>query len=120
MNKTKTLRLLGAVAAAALTLPAVAQPAAPKLLAVVGPNDTISLKKGSAAVRTLKAGTYTIVVRDRADDHNFRLAGPGVRKQTGIASTGTVTWTVRFQRGKMYRFWCDPHAGEMKGSFRVV
>ncbi len=111
---------LATLAAAALSLAPAAAAAPPKLIATVGPNDTISLKTASgAAVRSLKAGVYTIVVRDRADDHNFRLVGPGVSKQTSIAGTGTATWRVRFVAGKTYRFWCAPHAADMRGTFRT-
>jgi hypothetical protein len=112
--------LTAGAAVAALALPGGAAAATPKLFATVGPNDTISLKTASgAAVRSVKAGTYAIVVRDRADDHNFVLRGPGVSKATGVGTTGTVTWRVKFLRGKTYTFVCAPHAGEMRGSFRA-
>ena len=57
-----------AVAATALALVASigAAPAAVKLSGSVGPGETIVLKKGAARVKTLKAGRYTIVVRDRS------------------------------------------------------
>jgi hypothetical protein len=32
---------------------------------------------------------------------------------------GTRTWRVRLAKGKTYRFVCDPHADEMRGSFRT-
>ena len=106
------------VGALALALPG--QAATPRLLATVGPNDTIALRtSGGARVRNLRPGVYTVTVRDRSDEHNFRITGPGVRKATGVESTGTVTWKVRLARGKVYRFVCDPHSDEMRGSFRV-
>ena len=117
MSKRSTL--IATIAAAAALAAAPAQAATPKLIATVGPNDTISLKTAAgAAVRALKPGTYTIVVRDRADDHNFILRGAGVSKSTGVGATGTTTWRVRLVAGT-YRFWCGPHSDEMKGSFRV-
>lgn len=67
----------------------------------------------------MKAGVYSIVVRDRAAEHDFRLAGPGVSKAIGVGFIGTQTWKVRLARGKTYRFLCDPHSDEMVGSFRV-
>jgi len=89
-----------------------------KLVATVGPGYTISLKRGGRKVTTLKPGLYTIVVRDRAAIHNFRLIGPGVNKATGIAFVGTKTWRLRLKAG-LHRFRCDPHRTMMRGSFRV-
>jgi plastocyanin len=70
------------------------------------------------AVKSLKAGLYRIVVRDRSRFHNFHLTGPGVNRRTGVAFVGTQTWTVRVRKGT-YRFVCDPHRQFMKGSFGV-
>ncbi len=79
--------------------------------------DRVSLKTASGApVRSVKAGTYNIVVNDRSSDHNFRLGG----RATGVDSTGRTVWKgVRLVRGKTYTYVCDPHADEMRGSFRV-
>ena len=41
---------------------------------------TITMNK-----KTVKAGTYVIIIRDRSAIHNFRLTGPGVNKATGLA-----------------------------------
>lgn len=106
------------VAALAFAMPGTA--ATPKLVATVGPGETITLRTAAGApVRSLRAGVYTVVVKDSSDEHNFRIVGPGVRKATGVGSTGTVTWKVRLLRGKAYRFQCDPHADDMRGSFRA-
>ena len=40
------------------------------------PGFTITLKKGTAKVKTLKAGTYKITVNDSSNIHNFHLNGP--------------------------------------------
>ena len=93
----------------------------PTLTGTVGPSATISLRTPSGArVKRLKAGRYRIVVRDRSAMHNFHLLGPGVNKKTGVGFRGTVTWTVTFRKGKTYRFVCDPHAKQMRGSFRAT
>jgi plastocyanin len=110
--------LLAAVIAA-LVAAAAASAAPVKLSGVVGPGFTISLKKGSKKVTTLKAGKYTIVVADKSNIHNFHLTGPGVNKKTGVGSTGTTTWTVTLKKGT-YKFICDPHKTIMKGSFKVT
>lgn len=91
-----------------------------RLNGAVGPGFTISLRSAAGArVSSLGAGRYRIVVRDRSSMHNFHLRGPGVNRRTGIAFRGTATWTVRLRAGGRYRFWCDPHATQMRGSFRV-
>jgi hypothetical protein len=112
--------LAATLAALACVAPTGAAAATPKLVATVGPGHTISLRTASGApVRSVKAGLYTIVVRDKADDHDFRLVGPGLNKATGVEWMGTRTWRVRLAKGKTYRFVCDPHADEMRGSFRA-
>jgi len=91
-----------------------------KLKGTVGPGFTITLKKGTAKVKTLKAGKYSITVSDKSNIHNFHLKGPGVNKV--ISATpfmGTKTVTVTLKKG-IYRYVCDPHATVMKGSFRVT
>jgi plastocyanin len=111
-----------ALAAAALGLLAVvpAQAALPKLTGTTGPGFTITLKKGTTKVANLKAGTYTITVADKSKAHNFHLVGAGVNKTTTLAFVGTKTWTVTLQKGKTYRFLCDPHVSfGMKGRFKT-
>jgi hypothetical protein len=88
--------------------------ATPTIRGSVGPEDTIRL-----AVKPKKGGVYKLTVRDAADDHNFRLRGPGVNVATSVGGTGTKTFRVKLQPGKTYSFVCDPHADEMRGSFRV-
>lgn len=98
-------------------------PPAPKiqtLTATVGPGFTISLRTASGRrVTSLKAKRYRIVVRDRSTSHNFHLTGPGVSKRTAVSFRGTRTWTVTLRKGR-YRYVCDPHRTQMKGSFRVT
>jgi plastocyanin len=110
-----------ALAAAALSLLAVApaQAALPKLVATDGPGFTITLKKSGTKVTKVKAGKYSITVSDLSSIHNFHLIGPGVNKKTSVAGKGKTTWTVTLQKGKTYRFLCDPHATTMKGSFKT-
>ena len=109
-----------AAVVAALSFAASGSAATPKLVATVGPGETITLRTAAGApVRSLRAGVYTVVVKDRSDEHNFRIAGAGVSKATGVGSTGTFTWKVKLLRGKGYRFQCDPHADDMRGAFRA-
>jgi len=111
-----------AVAAAfgALWLVGFGQAAVPKLVGTSGPGFTIEVTKAGKDVKTLKHGTYKIVVRDRSAAHNFHLFGPGLSKKTGVPFVGTKTWKVTLKKGK-YTYQCDIHAASgMKGSFRVT
>ena len=111
---------LAAIAVAALALPVSGSAATVKLIATVGPDAQITVAKASGArVRTLPAGSYTLVVRDRSAEHNFVLRGPGISKTTSVEGTGTSTWRVTLKRGKTYSFFCAPHLDHMRGSFRA-
>ncbi len=119
MNRTRMLAAAGIAAlAAALFGAAGAGAATPKLVASVSDPLNISLTKGGIKVTKLKAGKYTIVVQDKAADHNFHLSGPGVNKATSVSAKGTTTWKVTLKKGT-YTYVCDPHKAFMKGSFTV-
>ena len=118
MRRTIRAVALSGMAAAVLAVPVTAT-AATKLTATVGPGFTISLKKGGAKVTRLTAGTYTVVVSDKSNIHDFHLTGPGVNKKTSVGKLGTTTWTVTLKKGT-YKYVCDPHSTTMKGSFKVV
>ena len=63
---------------------------------------------------------YRFVIRDRAAIHDFHLRGPGIdRVLTGLGFQGTKSFTLELKKG-IYRFFCDPHASFMHGSFRVA
>jgi plastocyanin len=96
-----------------------AQTGSTTLQATVGPDPTITLTRDGAPVTSLEAGTYTIEVDDRADNHNFHLTGPGVDETTTVPEVATATWTVTLSEGT-YTFVCDPHAQNMRGSFTVT
>jgi plastocyanin len=114
--------LLGVAAAAALaaTTPTSAAPAQ-AITGTVGPGFTIALTRAGHRVTKLKAHTpYRFVIRDRATIHDFHLRGPGIdRVLTSVAFEGTKSYTLTLKKGT-YRFFCDPHAGFMHGSFRVA
>jgi plastocyanin len=121
--------VLVAVSAAGLALTAVAaaalaQPQSPaqtvRLIATVGPDDTILLthENGSRVVQ-LDPGTYELTVHDRSDVHNFQLQGPGVSGvRTEVAFVGTRTFTVTLVEGR-YTYLCEPHSSSMRGTFVV-
>ena len=82
-----------------------------KVSGSVGPGARISL------TRSAKAGKAVLTIRDRSKKDNLHLTGPGVNKKTGIAFTGTVTWTVTLNAGT-YTFRSDAHKA-LKGTLRV-
>jgi hypothetical protein len=92
-------------------------PATKKLSGKVGPGSSISLKRGSAMVKALKAGSYKVTVRDVSTKDNFHLSGPGVARKTAVKGKGTVTWKLRLRAGK-YTYRSDAHK-KLKRTFRV-
>jgi len=107
------LSAVAVVCCLTLTAAAVAAGNANRLTGTDGPGFTITMSK-----KTVKAGTYKIVIRDRSSIHNFHLTGPGVNKLTSVSGKKTTTWTVKLKKGT-YKFQCDPHASFMKGTFKV-
>lgn len=90
-----------------------------QLVGSVGPGYVISLKDSSGATVThLDPGTYTLLVHDQADIHNFHLFGPGVDAATDVEFVGDKTFTIQLADGT-YTFDCDAHPTQMKGSFTV-
>jgi plastocyanin len=121
MNRTRMLAAAGvaALATGVLASSAGASVSGGTLVASVSDPLKISLTQGGKKVTTLKAGTYTITVQDKASDHNFHLTGPGLNKTTSVSGKGTTTWKVTFKKGT-YKYVCDPHASFMKGSIKVT
>ena len=118
----KTLLAVASLAAAlavAAAAPA-ARTASPTLIGTVGPGFTITLKMNNKVVKTLKAGTYTLVINDKASIHAFSLDGPnGFAKDfTTVPFVGTKTFTVSLKPGA-YKYYCPPHEPTMFGRFTV-
>src|ERR671933_795036 len=115
-----TIRIVLISLLAALALPsAVARADNPKLVAVVGTNDSfvISLRDASGnQVTHLEPGTYDIAVSDRSEAHNFHLKGPAVDMATAIGAKQETTWTVTIGTGR-YTYVCDAHPTTMRGFF---
>lgn len=80
---------------------------------------TISLHDANGVpIKNVDPGTYTLVLRDHSDIHNFHLFGPGsVDVSTDIGNVETQTFTVTLVKGT-YTFICDAHPS-MKGTFTV-
>ena len=110
-----------AVMVAAAASAASSTPATKILRGSVGPGFTISVKTPAGKlVKTTRAGTYRLVVQDKSSFHDFHLTGPGINKVvTTVPFTGTKAAIVKLKVGT-YRYVCDPHAFNMKGSFKVT
>ena len=117
MRANAALAVVASVVALALALGAGAA-STPKLIGAVGKNGafTITLKNARGkVVRTLAAGTYTIVVRDYSKLHNFELErehGGTDRDITDVGFVGTKTIRVKLARGE-YKVYCEPHEATM-------
>jgi plastocyanin len=87
----------------------------------VGPGFEIEVKQNGEDAESVKAGTYTLKVEDKSDQHNFHLIGPGVDDAvTEVPFQGDKTVTVTLKAGT-YTYQCDPHAASgMKGTFEVT
>ena len=72
-------------------------------------------------VRTIPAGTYTFVIHDYSQIHNFALGSQTANKRlftTGIKWIGTTRYTLRLAPGK-YAYACSAHFRTMNGTFVV-
>ena len=110
--------------AAALAVPAVAGAMShPKLIGVVGKNNaykiTLTDSKGKL-VKTLKAGTYTVVIHDDSSLHSYSLDGPHGKSWsfTTVPQIKTKTVTLKLTPGK-YKAYCQAHEAEMFQHFTV-
>lgn len=74
--------------------------------------------EGGDPVDVVAAGSYTLVVDDPSQIHNFHLTGQGVDVETEISGTGKKTFEVTFSAGE-YGYVCDPHPS-MSGTLRAV
>ena len=118
---SRALTLLAFVSIVAVLAAGSAAAAAPKLVGTVGPGFTITLTKGGKKVKTLKAGTYKLVVVDKASIHDFVMEGPGnwEKQFTGVSFKGTKTFTLKLKKGK-YKYYCAPHESSMFGFVTVT
>ena len=118
-HKLLPLLTVALVAAALAVTGAAAAPV--KVTGTVGPGETIQLRIGGKKVTKLKANVaYRFVISDRSEDHDFRLVGPRLNKVlTGVEFTGSKTVTLKLKPGA-YRFFCAPHADDMRGGFRAA
>jgi hypothetical protein len=116
------LSLLAACGNSGTPASGAAPAAASVLTGTVGQGDApvITLVDSAGApVTSLKAGSYTVNVKDLSTHHNFHLTGTGVDQKTTVPDTKDVTWAINLVAGT-YTFQCDPHAARMVGTFTVT
>jgi plastocyanin len=117
--------LAAAVAGFALAAAGTARPGNPVLVGKVGYHNAFKIAlrfPNGQLVRTLPAGTYTIVVHDYSRLHNFALGSQTDNRRifTGsIRGIGTKTYTVTFTPGS-YAYACSAHFRTMNGTFVVT
>lgn len=109
-----SVAFIAIVASLALAVPSFAGARTNTLIGTDGPGFTITMNK-----KTVKAGKYVIIIRDRSSIHNFHLTGPGVNKMTSVPAVRTTKWTVTLKKGT-YHFVCDPHRAIMHGILKVT
>ena len=125
----RALPLIVATVAVASTLTASAGLAAqrashPTLFGTVGKNNAFKIKLLNASgklVKTLGAGTYTLVIHDDSAQHNYELDGPHGKSWTftSVGFTGTKRFTLKLVAGK-YKAYCAPHESFMFQRFTVM
>ena len=126
MQRVTLASLAAAVLAAMLFLvsaQASSSMATPKLVGTVGPGFGITLKKGTKAVKTLKAGKYTFVITDKSSLHNFTLrqtkGGRFMKTLTGTTFTGMKQVTLTLKKGSWKAF-CTVHPTAVVKTFTVT
>ncbi len=126
MNPLRLTALAAAVAVAGTLVvgTAAARPAAhPKLIGTVGKNDAYKIVLTSSAgkvVKSLAAGTYSVVINDDSTIHNYELDGPHGKSWTftSVPFKGTKAFTIKFVAGA-YKAYCAPHEPVMFQHFTV-
>jgi plastocyanin len=123
MIRLSAIAALCAAAVAAIVFAGSAGAAShPTLTGVVGKNNAyeISLTFNGKVAKTLKAGTYKVVIHDDSSIHNYELDGPHGKSWTftQIPFTGTKTVTLKLVPGK-YKAYCSAHESIMFQHFTV-
>jgi hypothetical protein len=123
------VKIFGAVAVGALSLlllvPVGARPANRVLVGKSGYHDAYKISltfPDGRRVKSIPAGTYTLVVHDYSRIHNFALGSQTRNRRlitTGIPWVGTRTYTLKLLAGS-YAYACSAHFRTMNGTFVVT
>jgi plastocyanin len=124
----KSLLALVVLAAIALAIVGAAfgrNSSTPTLKGVVGPGFSVKLTMGGKKVKSLKAGTYKFVIRDKSAFHNFTVerekpTKPKIEKHiTSTGFTGSKTLVMKLKAGS-WSYYCSVHEPQMHGDFKVT
>jgi plastocyanin len=95
----------------------------PLLIGTVGPGFTIDLADANGKhVDVLTAGTYSLLVHDLSDIHNFALGSQTTNTRIltgGIEFVGDEHYTLSLSPGR-YAYACSAHPQTMNGTFAVT
>jgi hypothetical protein len=130
--KTHSVRLALASLAVVIAVAAIAASALARtqgtlgsatLFGTVGKNDAykiILLNSSGKLVKTLKAGTYNVVIHDDSTFHNYELDGPHGKSWTftSVPFKGAKTFKLKLAAGK-YKAYCSAHESVMFQHFTV-
>ena len=121
LRKSFAVGLVVALAAVLAATALARRDVTPTLAGTDGPGYTIHLTSNGKAVKTLKAGSYKVVIHDRSAYHGWSLDGPhGYAKDIAtVPGTGTKTVTLKLKAGA-YKFYCPAHEPTMFGHFKVT
>ena len=119
-RKVLVLALAIAAASALATVAFARHTMTPTLVGTDGPGYKITLTRSGKAVKTLKHGTYTVVIHDKSSIHGWSLDGPhGFAKDfTKIPFVGKKSVVVKLKAGK-YKYYCPNHESIMFAHFTV-
>jgi hypothetical protein len=124
VGATAAVILAGGALSLLLTLPAAARPANRVLIAKSGFKDTYTISLtfvNGRKVKSIPAGTYTLIVHDYSKIHNFALGSQTQNKRlltTGIPWVGTRKYVLKLAPGR-YAYACSAHFQTMVGTFVV-
>ncbi|HEY4349036.1 MAG TPA: hypothetical protein VGM80_15780 [Gaiellaceae bacterium] len=77
----------------------------------------VTFDDGSVA-KSVPPGTYTLLINDQSQLHNFHFYGAGLDDESGVTDVQTLRFTVNLTTG-IYNFVCDVHPDEMAGTIVV-
>ena len=122
IRRTVAVPLLAGAALIATGSASSASQSTPTLTGTVGPGFKITLKLNGKTATSVKAGSYSFVVTDKAAIHDFVLekekGGTFEKELTNVPFTGTKTVKIKLTRGE-WEFYCRPHESTMHGDFTV-
>lgn len=115
------IALASIVGLIAVTVTSAASAGTTQIVASVGPGSTISLKTiAGKSITTLRAGSYTIRVRDWSARRGFHLLGDnGISRSTSGPFVGRVNWKLKLTKGD-YWYFSGAFSSKVRGKLRVV